>query len=145
MRFYFNPDNLCSAIATLLRDNAVLQGANYLNGVLKVFVGRAPTGAAAPYLVVWNLPLYQGDSTWDGEIRIACYTPLLVNGQVDPKGNTILAKCEELLADETVTVAGMTVQPLVSRGIVPSLFDPETDKSKARGVLRVFVRLGYNP
>ena len=145
MNFHLNPDAVVTPIVVLLRADTTLQAAGYLNGTNKVFSGRLPDAAVLPAVCAQAPTVQMDDGTqWMGEIRLYCYTTLLSNGQVDPKGNTILARCEELLADESVTVSGMTVQNFFSLGIIPSFFDSQTDKSKARGVLRLRATLGYN-
>jgi len=145
MNFHLNPDAVMTPIVVLLRADVTLQGADYLNGTNKAFSGRLPNDATLPAVCVQAPTVRMDDGTqWVGEVRLYCYTSLLANGQVDPKGNIILARCEELLSDESVTVSGMTVQNMLSLGIVPSFFDAKTDKTKARGLLRLRVTLGYN-
>ena len=144
MTFHFNPDNLLSAIATALRNDATLQGSVYLGGTSQVYTSRLPTSATGRLLLVTTGGLQQIDSQWSGEVRVFCYAALLGNQQIDPRANAILDRCEELLSNGTVSVSGMTVQPMASLGTVPSFFDQESDKTKSRGVLRLRVTIGYN-
>lgn len=144
MRFDFVPTALVTAINAVLAADSTLQGASYLNGTNKFFTGRFPNDKVLPCLLTQASEFPQSGSQFIGTIRIFCQASLMSNGQIDPLGDLILARVEELLSNGVVTVTGMTVQPMESLGIVPSFLDQESNKSEQRGVVRFRVTLGYN-
>lgn len=141
----FNPRNIASGIMNLLAADSTLNGVGYLGTANKIYLGRAPNNKHGNYLVITASDLRPGSLYYyTSEIRVFCYVPLLANGQISPDGDKILARCEELLNDETPVVSGFSVQPLISLGIVSSFFDQVLDKERSRGVLRIRADFGEN-
>jgi hypothetical protein len=139
-----NPTPIVTAIVSLLTNDATLQGVTYLNGTNKVYSRRAPNNAVCNYLVVEPKEVFEnGIFQFKGEFRVHSYTALLANGQIDPAGDAIIYRCQELLNDQFLTISGMSTMPL-RVSVVPSYFDAEADESKAHGVLRLNVESGYN-
>lgn len=142
MIFYFNPQDVLTAIYNILVADATLPGANYLTSAGRIFTTRAPEVQTCPYLLITLDMLVPDDmQQYQGEARVFCYTKILANGQIDQTGNRILSKCDELLNNSIPSIGGATVQSLISLGIIPTLYDPE-DKSKARGICRYRVQCG---
>jgi len=138
-----NPAVPLAAIVSVLTNDSALQGASYLNGTNKVYSKRAPTGAVCPYLVVEPKEIFtNGIFQFTGEFRVFCYTALLANGQISSIGDSVLFRCQELINDQQIAITGMSTVSMTT-SIVPSFFDPESDDSKARGVLRIKFDFGF--
>jgi hypothetical protein len=137
-----NPSVPVNALRDVLIADTTLQGSSYLTSSGRIFTRRAPAGQASPFLVIEAKEIFSnGIFQFTGEIRIFCYTALLSNGQIDARGDLILYRCQELLNDQQIAITGMSVVSLTT-SVVPSFFDPESDDSKARGVLRVKLDFG---
>jgi hypothetical protein len=139
-----NPIVPLEAIRDTLIADATLAGASYLTSTGRIFTRRAPNSQTCPYLVIESKEIFSnGIFQFSGEIRVFCYTAILLNGQISPLGDLILMRCQELLNDQQIIITGMsTISATTS--IVPSFFDPEADESKARGVLRVKLDFGQS-
>jgi hypothetical protein len=146
MKFDINPDTVLNAMQAKCIADSVLIGASMLNSANALFTNRLPNDAALPcgLFTTFGFAMDDTGSEYSGEVRLFVYSALSTNGQISALGNSILARCEEILANETLTITNMTVQPIRSLGIIPTMFDAETDKFKARGVLRLRVTCGYN-
>ena len=146
MIFNININLILDAVYAVINGDSTLQGNSYLESANKVFLNIVSREASAPYGVITCGELKPNAmQMYTGEIRIFVYTKLLSNSMIDPKGNLILSRCEELLNNKCLSINGMTTQPLYSLGIIPSFLDIETDHEKARGVLRLRIEVANNP
>jgi hypothetical protein len=146
MKFYLNPDLILTAIQQKLDADVTLSGGGLLNGSNKIFTRRLPGDYLLPCIVIaspFGFTQRRDASEFVGEVRIYCYTVLASNQQVTTLGNLILTRCAELLSNENIDIDGMSVLSIVNLGIIPTMFDAETDKTKARGILRLEISLGY--
>lgn len=141
----FNPTNIIDAVYDTLNSDSTLRGSSYLNGTKKIFKRRAYHYENTRYIVI-TLDQWIPDSmnNYSGELRIYVYTKILANGQIDEAGDLVLNRSEELLNDQILTLSGGAIRPLMTLGIIPSYFDPISDNSKARGVLRMRVEAGMD-
>lgn len=138
-----NPTVIVSAIRDALEANSILVGSGYLGGSGKVYSNRKPTSAECPYIVIECKDInYMSQGQFSTEARIFVYTAILANGQISAISNLILYQCQTILNDNSLSITGMSVISMTT-AIVPTFFDEEADESKARGVLRVKLDLGY--
>jgi len=143
MTITFNVETLMTAVKAPLLADATLSNSSYLNGSNKIFNGKAPRDGNIknPYVVV-SLDQWAGETSYGlGELRVTNYCELLPNGQIDPKGNLILNRCQELLNNAVLTITGSTIQPLLCLGVIPHFWDPQ-DLSKSRGLVRFRIEGG---
>ncbi len=145
-RVYFNPDDLSSAIKTVLAADVILQGGTYLNTLTNpIWINRIPRDAFTTALLVEALTLNVTPSqSYSFLVRVHCYTELLNNGQMDARTNKILERCEHLLNGNMVTITNAKCQPLYSNGIQSAFFDPQDSMNKAHGVLSLMATINPN-
>ena len=152
MKFHINLNEVLKPIFDLLNNDATLQGTAYLSGTGKVCSQRVPVSMQPPYLLITlQSAIPDTMQTYTGELRIFCYTALLSNGQIGNRGNLILNQCDKLLNCEQFTytpadtgLPSVTILPLYSLGIVPSIFNSDGDDDLPRGVVRYKITFGYN-
>jgi hypothetical protein len=137
-----DPSVVFEAVRDTLLADMTLNGATCLGSSGRIFTRRAPSSQTSPFLVIECKGIQSaGIGQFFTEVRVYCYTLLLSNGQIDPKGDVILNRCQEVLNDQQIVMEDASVISLTT-AIVPSFFDSESDDSKARGVLRVNLTFG---
>lgn len=146
LSFNFNPTDFAIAIRTILRADATLEGADYLNGTQNIFTNRAPRKQTGNFIVIETPTFVQNDMMeHSGVLRVFVYVPLLGSGQIDARGNKILDRCQALLNNISPAITGGTCQPLYGLGIVPLFYNQsDSDETLSRGVVRFNVNLGIN-
>jgi len=146
MNFSFNANDLVDAVLALINADSTILGSGYIDGSNNVWSYNLPRGknTGVHLLVVPTNFMPDEMQQYSGEIHVHCYAELLTNGQIPTTIETVLARAEYLLNNESPTVSGYTCQPLLSLGIVPPVLDlwDQGEDNRVRGTLRLIATIG---